>query len=77
MIKLTDTQLVILAAACQRADRVILPLPESLKGGAVTKVIDSLTAKGMIEEVDANRGSRSGANWRRTQRHSDRDRRRA
>ena len=56
MIKFTDTQLVILAAACQRPNRVILPLPETLKGGAVTKVIDSLTAKGMIEEVDAKPG---------------------
>jgi len=56
MTKLTDTQLVILGAACQRPDRVIFPLPETLKGGAVTKVIDSLTAKGMIEEVDAKPG---------------------
>jgi hypothetical protein len=54
--KLTDTQLVILAAACQRADRLILPLPETIKGGAATKVIESLAAKGMIEEVNAKRG---------------------
>ncbi|TSJ64138.1 DUF3489 domain-containing protein [Starkeya sp. 3C] len=56
MTKLTDTQLVIIAAACQRAGRVILPLPENLKGGAVAKVIDSLAAKGMIEEADAKPG---------------------
>jgi hypothetical protein len=56
MTKLTDTQLVILAAACQRPDRLILPLPDKIKGGAATKVIESLAAKGMIEEVDAKRG---------------------
>ena len=63
MIKLTDTQLVILAAACQRPDRVILPLPENLKGGAVAKVIDSLAAKAMIEEADAKPGQPV---WRKT-----------
>ena len=56
MTKLTDTQLVILAAACQRPDRLILPLPDKLKGGAATKVIESLAAKGMIEEANARRG---------------------
>lgn len=56
MTKLSDTQLVILAAACQRDDRLILPLPDRLKGGAATKVVDSLIAKGLIEEVDAKRG---------------------
>lgn len=56
MARLFDTQLVILSAACQRDDRLVLPLPERLKGGAANKVIDSLTAKGFIEEVDAKHG---------------------
>ena len=34
MTKLTDTQRVILSAASQRTDRLALPLPKSLKGGA-------------------------------------------
>lgn len=32
MAKLSDTQLVILSAACQRDDRLVLPLPDRLKG---------------------------------------------
>jgi len=56
MTKLSDTQLVILNAACQRDDGRILPLPDRLKGGAAAKVVDSLIAKGMIAEVDAIRG---------------------
>ncbi len=39
MTKLSDTQLVILSAACQRDDRLVLPLPDRLKGGAASKVI--------------------------------------
>lgn len=56
MTNLSDTQLVILSAACQRTDRLVLPLPEHLKGGAIAKVVASLTAKGLIEEADAKRG---------------------
>jgi hypothetical protein len=56
MTKLSDTQLVILSTACQRPDRLVLPLPDRLKGGAAAKVIESLAAKGLIAEVDAKRG---------------------
>ena len=63
MTKLTDTQLVILSAACQRDDQLVLPLPENLKGGAATKVVASLLAKGLVEEVDAKRGEPV---WRQT-----------
>ncbi|MGE0424945.1 MAG: DUF3489 domain-containing protein [Reyranellaceae bacterium] len=56
MTKLSDSQLVILSAACQRADRLALPLPDRLKGGAAQKVVASLMAKKLIEEVDAKRG---------------------
>lgn len=55
-MKLSDTQLVILTAASQRDDRLALPLPERLKGGAATKVVASLIAKGLVEEVDAKLG---------------------
>jgi hypothetical protein len=54
--KLSDTQHVILTAACRRADRLVLPLPDRLRGGAAAKVVGSLIAKGLIEEVEAKRG---------------------
>jgi hypothetical protein len=53
MQKLSDTQLVIVAAACHRADRNLLPLPVNLKGGAAQKVVASLLAKGLAEEQPA------------------------
>jgi hypothetical protein len=58
MTKLTDTQAVILSAASQRGDGAVLPLPETLKltGGALTKVLGSLEAKGLIEHQGAPRG---------------------
>ena len=55
MTKLTDTQRVILSAAAQRTDRLALPLPKSLKGGAAHKVINALVEKGLLKEVKANR----------------------
>jgi hypothetical protein len=53
MTKLSDTQPVILTAACQRERRLALPLPDRLKGGAAAKVAGSLLAKGLIEEAEA------------------------
>lgn len=55
MTKLTDTQRVILSAASQRTDRLALPLPKSLKGGAAHKVVNALIEKGLLKEVKANR----------------------
>ncbi|BCH23536.1 DUF3489 domain-containing protein [Mesorhizobium sp. L-8-3] len=52
-MKLSDTQLVILNAACRRADRRVLPLPTKLKGGAAEKVITSLVTKGLVAEIQA------------------------
>lgn len=54
MTKLSDTQAIILSAAAQREDRIALPLPESLRGGAATKVVGAMLANGFLEEVDAN-----------------------
>jgi len=58
MTKLSDTQLVILGAAAQRADLSVLPLPETLKlkGGAVNKVLGSLRSKGLIDHQGTPRG---------------------
>lgn len=52
MARLSDTQLIILSAAAQRDDRIALPLPSNLEGGA-TKVIDTMVARGLLEEVEA------------------------
>ena len=55
MTKLSDTQSVILSAASQRTDRLALPLPKSLKGGAAHKVVNALIDRGFLKEVKANR----------------------
>src|SRR4029453_18023214 len=58
MTKLSDTQLLILGAAAQRADLSVLPLPDSLKlkGGALAKVMDSLRNRGLIRVLDTDGG---------------------
>ena len=55
MAKLTDTQLVILSAAAQHDDGAVLPLPKSLriKGAAVTKTLEGLRKKCLLEEQPA------------------------
>jgi len=50
MTKLSDTQAILLSAAAQRADGNLLPLPGSLRGGAATKVVAALLARGLAEE---------------------------
>lgn len=65
MTKLSDTQRVILSAASQRTDRLALPLPKSLKGGAAHKVVNALVAKGLLKEVKANRKTNDPV-WRET-----------
>lgn len=52
---LSDTQLVVLSAACQRPHANVYPLPLKLPGGAAVKVLESLLKKGLIEEVEAER----------------------
>ena len=63
MPKLTDSQLVILSAAARRQDSTVLPLPKSLKikDGAVTKTLEGLRKKGLLEEKPA---ARNAAAWR-------------
>jgi len=54
MTKLSDTQMIILSRAAQNEDRIALPLPDSLRGGAAAKVVGAMLAKGFLEEVDAD-----------------------
>ena len=65
MTQLSETQALILSAAAQRPDRIALPLPESLRGGAAAKVVGAMIAKGLLQEVDAD--LRKGESmWRET-----------
>ena len=54
MTKLSDTQTIILSRAAQNEDRIALPLPDSLRGGAAAKVVSAMLAKGFLEEVEAD-----------------------
>lgn len=56
MTKLSDSQLVVLAAACGRDDRSVYPLTITARGMAAEKVLKSLLAKGLIGEVEARTG---------------------
>jgi hypothetical protein len=55
MAQFSDSQLVVLSAACQRPDRSVYPLTAKLPGGAAAKVLGSLLKKGLIREVQAKR----------------------
>jgi hypothetical protein len=55
MAQLSDSQLVVLSAACQRPDRSVYPLTAKLPGGATAKVLGSLLKKGLVKEVQAKR----------------------
>ena len=56
MTKLSDAQLVILTAAAQRPGHLALPLPSNLRGGAASKVVGAMIAKGLLAEVFADKG---------------------
>ncbi|SDB57614.1 DUF3489 domain-containing protein [Bauldia litoralis] len=55
MTRLSDSQLVVLTAACERPDRSVYPITARLKGIAAGNVLKSLLAKGLISEVRAKR----------------------
>jgi hypothetical protein len=57
MINLTDKQRLILTAATARVDRLTLPLPEHIRGGATKKVVTGLLTRGLVEEVTAEAGA--------------------
>ena len=52
--KLTDTQTAILKAAAVHPNGNIEPLPPNLRGGARTKVIEGLLAKGLLTGADGH-----------------------
>ena len=54
MTKLSDAQMIILSRAAQNECRIALPLPDSMRGGAASKVVSAMLAKGFLEEADAD-----------------------
>jgi hypothetical protein len=62
--QLSDSQLVILAAAAQRDDGSLLPTPQSLtaKGAALSKVVETLCKRKLVEERRTINGA---PEWRR------------
>ena len=65
MPSLSETQILILSRASQQAERIALPLPDRLRGGAANKVIMPLIQKGFLDEVDADI-RKSEPTWRKT-----------
>ncbi|PKP67948.1 MAG: hypothetical protein CVT83_07495 [Alphaproteobacteria bacterium HGW-Alphaproteobacteria-5] len=61
MTKLSDTQAIILSAAGQREDRIVLPLPGSLRGGAAAKVVGALLKRGLIAETTTDSRAKADA----------------
>jgi hypothetical protein len=59
--KLTDTQLAIVTAACQRDDRSVYPIAAKVSGVPLAKVLKSLLARELIEEVET---TDAAATWR-------------
>jgi len=66
MAQLSDSQLVVLTAACQRPDRCVFPVNPKLKGNAAGNVLKSLLNKGLIKEV---RAKRDDTVWRHDKNH--------
>ena len=54
MIKLTETQTMILSAGAQRPDNIALPLPKGLAGAAAKMAVSKMIEHGWLQEVDAN-----------------------
>jgi hypothetical protein len=55
MSQLSDSQLVVLTAACQRPDRCVFSVTARLRGNAAGNVLNSLLNKSLIKEVRAKR----------------------
>ncbi len=54
MIKLTETQSLILTAGARRLDNLALPLPKGLAGAAAKMAVTKMIEPDLLQEVDAN-----------------------
>src|SRR5687767_3634221 len=59
--KLSDTQLAILSVACRREDRSVYPITAKVRGAPLAKVLQSLLARELIEEIET---TDPAATWR-------------
>ena len=74
MTNLSNTQAIILTVAAQRPDGNLLPLPGSLRGGAASKVVAALLARGFACELPIDciaTDTAANAVWRRASRRYD------
>lgn len=67
MSRLSDSQLVVLTAACQRPDLCVFPITAKLKGNAAGNVLKSLLKKDLIKEVRTKSGDDTV--WRHDEQH--------
>ena len=65
MIKLTETQIIVLTAGAKRPDNIALPLPKGLAGAAAKMAVAKMIEHGWLKEVDANT-RRGEPLWRET-----------
>jgi hypothetical protein len=54
LIQLSNTQSIILSAACAREDGLIFPVTTSIKGGPVGNSLKSMLKRRLIEEIKAS-----------------------
>ena len=54
MIKLTETQTIILTAGAQRPENIALPLPKGLAGAAAKMSVTKMIEHGWLQEIDAS-----------------------
>ena len=65
MIKLTETQTIVLSAGAKRPDNIAMPLPKGLAGAAAKMAVTKMIEHGWLQEVDAN-PRRGEPLWRET-----------
>jgi len=54
MMKLSETQTLILTAGANRPDNIAMPLPKGLAGAAAKMSVTKMIERGWLQEVDAS-----------------------
>ena len=54
MMKLTETQTIVLMAGAQRPENIALPLPKGLTGAEAKKAVSKMIEHGWLQDADAN-----------------------
>lgn len=65
MLKLTDTQTIVLNRAATRPGNLAMPLPDGLHGAAAKKAVAAMISRGWLQEVEADL-RRGDPLWRET-----------